>query len=401
MKKIYFLIFLIYLIVSIYFLRKQISLEYEWMVIMKDFSNYGWEYRLYGKYTAYMPPFYSYFLLISSKIFGSNWLEIVCFIQGLVIFFSLFSLFKTLFKEKITSIIVIAGFCSILFFPPLLIGIYKVSSFAFSLSSMLLFFSVIYRISVSKSISNKQWLSIVLICTISLYLRYEFIFIIILSVIAFYISKRISLKNAISFLLVASLIYLPWCIRNYYKIGTFAYSTSFNFNFAKGYSEKYDPYITFNNPYSSKLKLTLSNTTLSKMFTNEKDMNEYLHNLNMEFVENNPKLFVKQTVIKFLINLTQYFPGYEGLNRNKVYLFYSLYSIFIQILLIISLKKLYLQNKRSFLVYITGGLYLFFLFFYVIAPLPRYMLLYYPIFIAVILKANYGKLQIGKYLQNT
>ncbi|WP_379966041.1 hypothetical protein [Epilithonimonas sp. UC225_85] len=391
MKKIYYLIFSIYLVISIYFLKKEISLEYEWIFIMKDFAKYGWEYRLYGMYSAYMPPFYSYFLLISSKVFGSNWLTVVCCIQGLTVFFSLFSFFKVLFEEKRFSVVIVLAFCSILFFPPILIGVYKISSFAFSLSVMLLFFTILYKISKSKIVYNKQWGILAILSIVGLYLRYEFIFIISLSIFAFYINKRISVKKMILLGAMALMAYFPWCLRNYYMIGKFAYSTSYNFNFAKGYNEKYDPYITFNNPYSPQLKKIVTNKMLSEMFTNEKDMDEYLGNLNHDFIMNNPKLFIKLTATKFLINFTQYFPGYEGINRYKIYIFYSWYMMAVQVLLILSLRKIYLTNKRSFLLYMTGGLYLFFLFFYIIAPLPRYILLFYPIFIAVILKTYYRK----------
>jgi len=398
-QKVYFFIFLIYAIVAIFFLRKDIGLEYEWALIMDDFSKYGYNnYKLFGMPTAYMPPFYPYFLLFCNELLGKYWLHVVCVIQALSVFFSLYTMFKRLFGEKIYSAIVILGFCSVLFFPPLLIGVFKISSFAFSLSIMLMFFTISNKIYEHPYVSKKEFAYLLLILIIGMYLRYEFVLIIILSVLIFYFQRKVSFKKVILSLMLLFLIYSPWCIRNYIQIGKFTYSTSFNFNFAKGYNEKYDTDIIFNNPYSPELKKTLTNQTLSEMFANEKDMDQYLKELNYNFIKNNPSLFIELTVKKFCINLTQYFPGYEGINKFKLCFAYSFYMVIFQALLIFSIWKRFRSDKKDFLLYGTLGWYMFFLFFYVIAPLPRYLLLFYPIFVAVILCSFYDNIQ--KKLKN-
>ncbi|WP_027383663.1 hypothetical protein [Epilithonimonas caeni] len=392
-KKAYFFIFSLYILTAIYFLKKDIVLEYEWMLIMDDFSKYGYDYRLFGMPTAYMPPFYPYFLLFCSKTLGNYWLQIVCIIQGTIVFLSSYWMFKGIFGEKINSTTIILAYCSVIFFPPLLVGTYKISSFAFSLSVMLIFFTILHKIYEHRLANKKQLVYLLMVSVIGMYLRYEFIFIIILSALVFYFRGKISFKKFISSLVILFIIYLPWCIRNYIEIGTFTYSTSFNFNFAKGYNEKYDTNIIFNNPYSPELKKILTNKTLSEMFTNEKDMNDYLRRLNQDFISENPELFIELTGKKLLINLTQYFPGYEGINRFKLYFAYSFYMITFQTFLIFAIRKKFRKNKKDFLLYGTAIFYMFFVLFYVVAPLPRYLLLFYPIFTAVILHSFYDDIQ--------
>ncbi|QBO57514.1 hypothetical protein NBC122_00678 [Chryseobacterium salivictor] len=385
-NKIYYILFLLYVTVLLISLQKEVQLENEWKAIMNDFlMDKG--YRLLGVPTAYMPPFYSYYLLICKKVFGfTSWIKVSCFIQAIIYYFSLHYLFKTFLKDGLHQWRIIILFLSVLFFPPILVGSLSISSFSLSVSILCVFFALLYKIYDEKDVKIENMIYIAVISIAGLYIRYEFIFILILSGLIYLFLRKISVLNFIKILVFVFLAYLPWTIRNYIYIGKFTYSTSLNYNFAKGYNEVYDIFSSYNFPYAPETKRKESIGLLYKELKGEKEVDEHLSALNKDFIDQHPGLFLKLTVQKLAINFLQFFPDYKGLSKYRIYIFYSIFFVIFQAVLILAMKRLK-DAKNNYLLMFTLSFYLFSLFFYTIAPMPRYFLLFYPIFTVIIVKS--------------
>jgi len=385
-NKIFYILFLLYIIVLSVSLQKEVQLEHEWKIIMDDFlKNKG--YQMYGFPTAYMPPLYSYYLLICKTIFGfTNWIKISCMIQAIIFYFSLYFLFKTFLGDGLGKWAIIILFLSVLFFPPIFIGSISISSFSLSVSIFCVFFALLYKIYYEKEDKTKKVIFITFISIAGLYIRYEFLYVIILSGLIYLYLRKIKVFTLFKIVVFIFLAYLPWTVRNYIEIGKFTYSTSLNYNFAKGNNENYDIFSSYNFPYAPENKRNLSIDVLYKAYNNEKEIDEHLSALNKEFIQQHPALFIKLTFQKFVVNLLQYFPDYNGLSKYGIYIFYSIYFVIFQAILIFAIRRLRSANN-DYLSKFTLGLYLFFLCFYSIAPMPRYFLLFYPIFAVVIIKA--------------
>lgn len=188
--------------------------------------------------------------------------------------------------------------------------------------------------------------------------------------------KYYNLLLVFGFIFIA---YLPWCIRNYEKTGVFHYSTSLNYNFAKGNNEKYDIFSSENLPYDPAKKMILTDEYLRQNFTDEKQIDQYLQQLNKNFISEHPELFIKNSLKKIGINFLNYYPG--NYNFPSVYIMY-LYSVillvFILLLIYTIIQKLRL--RFTFDAAFPGVIFIFYLLFYSVAPLPRYFLLYFPLF---------------------
>ncbi|CAH0280759.1 hypothetical protein SRABI04_04046 [Chryseobacterium sp. Bi04] len=394
----YFIIFLLYFIVVSY-LSKNATLVFEWKVIMQNFADYH-DYYYLGKPSAYMPPLYPYYLLLIQSIFKiPQWIMISCILQSVILFFSVLSLVQS-FKEndKNKNNYFIAFVC-IIFFPPILLGSTKISSFALTISIFNVFFALLLKL--SKKITHKNLVLISIVSILGLYIRYEFLFLMILSAFVLILYKRIKYYSLLLLLAFIFIAYLPWCIRNYEKIGTFHYSTSLSYNFAKGNHEKYDIFSSDNFPYDPSKKIILTDEYLRTHYENEKQIDTYLNQLNKNFISTHPKLFIENSLKKIGINFLNYYPGNYNFSGNTVPYLYSISLLVFNLLLIYIL----FQKSRSgftFQAAFLGILFIFYLLFYSIAPLPRYFLLYFPLFFlfvfqyfsckiqSVLLKANNG-----------
>lgn len=374
------------MLVLAFFLQKEVQLEHEWKIIMNDFlAQKG--YRMYGFSTAYMPPFYSYYLLICKNIFGfTNWIKVSCIIQAVIYYYSMFYLFKTFLKNSLYQWRIVIFFLSVVFFPPIFVGNVSVSSFSLSVSILSVFFTLLFKIFSEEKYQKRHLYAIALASIAGLYIRYEFLYIIVLSSLIFIFLKKINVISFIKILFFIFLVYLPWMMRNYIEIGKLSYATSLNYNFAKGYNEAHDVFSSYNFPYNPETKQKLPINVLYKQFENEKQIDEHLSALNREFILKHPVLFLKLTLQKLLINILQYFPNYDSLSSHKIYVFYSLFFAVFQAFLIWAMAKLK-SAKRIYLLTFTVSFYMFFIFFYSISPMPRYFLLFYPVFFVVIIKS--------------
>src|SRR5690606_21978986 len=197
--------------------------------------------RIFDRPTAYMPPLYPYYLLVIKQLFGfTDWIKVSIVIQCILYYFSVFYLFKTLLNKTMAKLWIFILFAFVVFFPPIFIGNIAVSSFALSVSILSVFFALLYKVFHARNELLRDLLYLSGVSLAGLYVRYEFIYILILSATVFIALRRIRMINFMMILLLASISYLPWAVRNYNTIGKFSYATSLNYNFAKGYNEKYN-----------------------------------------------------------------------------------------------------------------------------------------------------------------
>ncbi len=380
-----YLVGVLFFVVLLIALPRDVSLQHEWLPILEE-SSFRGGMKMYGMPTAYMPPLYAYFLMACRAVFGfADWIKISLILQGIVYFFSLRFLVKSFFLKNFRSVRIQLILVALLLFPPLFAGNLTISSFSLSVSLISVFFAILYRILAENTFSSKRLVVLAFVALLGLYLRYEFIYILLISGAALLYLRKINIRFFLAMCCFAALAYLPWMVRNYVKIGKFTYSTSLNYNFAKGYNQKYDVFSAYNFPYSPSEDEILPIEILYKKFDSEKDIDRYLGGLNDEFIQSEPGLFIKLTLQKLAVNVTQYFPDYGWISSYRLYIFYSIFFVLFQILLVSSLIKLKNRQHRYLFVF-TLIIYLFALSFYSIAPMPRYFLLYLPFFALTITK---------------
>ncbi len=377
------ILYLVFSVLLILLTWSGVALENEWPLILEEFDKSS-EYRFYGVASAYMPPFFPYFLQICKTVFGftTRWESISCFLQATFFFWCVQHFYTSIFnKESFKALICLTA---IVFFPPIFFALCKINSFGFTAGVIALFLAQIYRIFVKDFRNYKEWIIVLIAVLLGLYLRYELIMLDAVVLFTLVFLKRISLVRCLSLILFIWLLYLPWTIRNYSKIGVFTYSTSLNYNFAKGNNVKYNIYSYNNFVYSPETDEFFVNDMLYKKFRNEKEIDKYLGDLNKIFLREHPKLFVKLSFQKLGINFLQFFPDYSFLSNIYLAVSYSLMAVILQFVFLFSIYR----NLRERYFYdfsvLALSVYIFFMIFYSIAPLPRYFLFFFPVFILVI-----------------
>ena len=117
-------IYLIFISGILFILRNGAKLEYEWLLILKDFEKSS-EYRIYGVPSAFMPPFYPYFLLLCKKLFSftSYWESLACVIQATIFFWSVSFFYQIFFRHQDTKKLVCL--VAVVFFPPIFLQFVK------------------------------------------------------------------------------------------------------------------------------------------------------------------------------------------------------------------------------------------------------------------------------------
>lgn len=380
---------ILFLGISFYTAFKNTELVYEWAGIVEHLTTTG-EYKYMGNYSAFMPPLYPWYLagvywLTASFTTGSAWLGLANFLQAVIFISAVYFTFRSFFYGKL-SLRLLLFFAAIIFFPPVLLSVTKVSSFALSLSFALFFLALAYRLVVLKQ--KKMLWPFILVLALAMYIRFEFgLYFILLSCFLPFFSK----KRHWNILIAAGLffiIYVPWIWRNQVKMDMFTYSTSFQYNFSKGNNIQYDLFSTHNMPYDEQEDLRLEDEVVEGKFSSEKAKDNYFKAVNRYYLDHHPGHFLSQSIKKTGINFLQYFPDYHLFTRP---LFAILYSIFFTTLFLVvlvwSIRHIFFSVKKgkNFLSVFSLTSFLFFLFFYSVAPLPRYALFFYPLFMVYIL----------------
>jgi len=364
---------------------KNNELVYEWEDIMGHLIESG-EYKYMDNYSAFMPPLYPYYLLFVYKIFnpftaGTMWLVIANFLQAVLFVGAVYFAFRTFFFGQL-SLRLLLFFAAIIFFPPVLLSLTKVSSFALAVSLSMFFLSFWYRFAVLKQRNMIVWFVVVL--CLAMYIRFEFgLYFILLSCFLPVFTKKWYWNLTIA-LVVFCLVYSPWILRNHNKIDLAAYSTSFQYNFSKGNNIQYDLFSSYNMPYDEERNLRLENEYFDGVYASEKEKELYLQSVNKYYLNRHFEHFVTNSFKKVGINFLQYFPDYNLFPRPVFAILYSLFfvSLFV-VVLVASAKKIFfsLSRKKDFLSIFIFVSFWFMLFFYSVAPLPRYALFFYPFFV--------------------
>ncbi len=382
-KNAFVILYVLFFSGIIFLTRHGVILENEWPLILKEFDK-GSEYRFYGVASAYMPPFFPYFLLVCKVLFGftTRWESISCLLQASFFFWCIVHFCKSIVAQKGHKALIYV--IVVVFFPPIFFALCKISSFGFTVGVVALFVAQIYRIFVKAHKTISEWIVLLFAVILGLYLRYELIMFYAFILFTLVFLKRIHILRCLSLILLIWLLYLPWTIRNYYKIGVFSYSTSLNYNFAKGNNVKYNIYSYNNFAYSPQTDEFFVNDMLYKKLGNEKEIDQYLGELNKTFLKEHPELFIKLSFQKLGINFFQFFPDYSFLSNIYIAFSYSLMAVILQIAFLLAIYR----NIRSRYLYdfsvLALSIYIFFLIFYSIAPLPRYFLFFFPVFIIII-----------------
>lgn len=386
---------ILFLGISFYTAFKNTELVYEWAGIVDHLIATG-EYKYMGNYSAFMPPLYPWYLagvywLTSPFTTGSAWIGIANFLQAVIFICAVYFTFRSFFYGKLSARVAFF-FAAIIFFPPVLLSITMVSSFALSLSFTLFFLALAYRLVVLKEKKFLGWF--VLSLVLAMYSRFEFgLYFILLSCFLPFFSKKKHWNILIACGLFLS-IYTPWILRNQVKMGMFTYSTSFQYNFSKGNNIQYDILSTHNMPYDEQKDLRLEDEVVETEFRSEKAKENYFKAVNRYYLEHHFGHFLSQSIKKTGINFLQYFPDYHLFSRPLYAVLYSIFFVVLFLVVLIwSTRHIFfsVKKQKDFLSVFSLTSFLFFLFFYSVAPLPRYVLFFYPLFMVYILYMLHNK----------
>lgn len=375
-------------------------LIYEWKDILSELITKQ-EYLYLGEYSAFMPPCYPYYLYTFWKVFSNGfstntlWLSISIFAHSLLFCYAIYLLCIIILKDKAKTLGGLFCFGIILFFPPIFFGTVRNSSFALTTAIYILSFCYSYLY-----IKSKEFIYLFLFLLfgfLGLYTRWDFVayFILMSMIIILNSSHKHKLIAYLFPFVVAFIMYLPWCYRNYIKMGIFTYNTSSAYNLAKGNNIAFDLSKMSNVPFDENIKKSLPTDTLGNMFADENKRDIYLKQLVKQYVLKHPSHFVKISLGKFLINLVQYFPesfngNYEVIASSKAMIFTIFYSCFFIIytfLLFLSIKKnsfkelINFKIENYFFQFVIIAIFFHFMInTFAAPPLPRYILFYFPFF---------------------
>jgi hypothetical protein len=379
----------VFLAISFFTACKNNELVYEWGDIVAHLIKTG-EYKYMDNYSAFMPPLYPCYLagvyyLITPFITGTTWLVIANFLQAVIFIGAVYFSFRTFFYGKL-SVWLLIFFAAIIFFPPILLAVTKVSSFALALSFSLFFFALGYRLVVLKQRKLIGWF-IITLC-LGMYIRYEFglYFLLLSCFLPFFTKNR--LGNIAIAACLFFIIYTPWIVRNQTKIGLFTYSTSFQYNFSKGNNVQYDLFSSYNMPYDEEKDLRLEDEIFYGARISEKVKEDYLKRVNGYYLDHHFDHFMTHSVKKIGINFLQYFPDYSLFTKPIFAILYSLFFVGLFITIIsLSIKNIFFSavKQGTYLPVFSLVSFCFMLFFYSVAPIPRYALFFYPFFVIYIL----------------
>ena len=206
-------------------------------------------------------------------------------------------------------------------------------------------------------------------------LRGEFYLIFVLTLIYFFLLKKINLKKTIAILIISLLVISPYIIRNYYTFNKVTLTKSLGFNLWKG-----------NNPYakvegSESLEAFLDNSVFEKRENLPKDklyefhLDSLFFDEGLIYIKENPSLFIERYIKKFFsffyFNINSEYPNYF----HPLFIFPIVFlSIFSTAGIFISVKKLDYKNTYL-LLYLLLTMLIFSLFFI----LPRYKMIILPV----------------------
>ena len=322
----------------------------------------GFEFYLPGKNVEYLSidftlkklPFYTYFLYIllsiSKNIFFLITIKFLIFfyIFYFIVYFSL----KSLNSKLITFVLILTFF----FIVPYNIKTFLEISFADSITSILL--SCLYLITISKIQFKFVYVGFILFI---LYLTKESMFAIcvIFPLALIYFNYKYFKKLIFIPILFVTSAVLLWGFFGVVKTGSFPFGSSLSTWKSYDMSKSLD--VKFSDYYPKFSTDFIDSTIISERITNEWDFYNYHKNKNMLSIKNNPKIILKNTLLKIKFVLFNIKPdGYQyknKINSDTLFIISSLINKFIFYISIILLlfqiiKKTFHKNEMSFYYFI-------------------------------------------------
>tara|TARA_Y100000590_G_scaffold168239_1_gene192449 strand:+ start:668 stop:1885 length:1218 start_codon:yes stop_codon:yes gene_type:complete len=356
------------------------KIEYEWSILVDNLYEHG-TLALYSFKdelipSVYMPPLYVFFIFLFKLITPENveFTKMVLITQTILSTFSIFIFYKlnNFFFSKNWSL-----FNSFLFsiFPLNIYITTQISSISLQTLLLIIYLYLLFSLSEIKSFTKLKIFFLSLVAGLLMLLRGEFYLIFVLTLIYFFLLKKINLKKTIAILIISLLVISPYIIRNYYTFNKVTLTKSLGFNLWKG-----------NNPYA-KVEGSESFEAFSDNSINEKRENlpkDKLYEFHLDslffdegliYIKENPLLFIERYIKKFFsffyLNINSEYPNYF----HPLFIFPIIFlSIFSTAGIIISVKKLDYKNTYL-LLYLLLTMLIFSLFFI----LPRYKMIILPV----------------------
>ena len=356
------------------------KIEYEWSILVDNLYEHG-TLALYSFKdelipSVYMPPLYVFFIFLFKLITPENveFTKMVLITQTILSTFSIFIFYKlnNFFFSKNWSL-----FNSFLFsiFPLNIYITTQISSISLQTLLLIIYLYLLFSLSEIKSFTKLKIFFLSLVAGLLMLLRGEFYLIFVLTLIYFFLLKKINLKKTIAILIISLLVISPYIIRNYYTFNKVTLTKSLGFNLWKG-----------NNPYA-KVEGSESFEAYSDNSINEKIENlpkDKLYEFHFDslffdesliYIKENPSIFIERYIKKFFsffyLNINSEYPNYF----HPLFIFPIIFlSIFSTAGIIISVKKLDYKNTYL-LLYLLLTMLIFSLFFI----LPRYKMIILPV----------------------
>ena len=356
------------------------KIEYEWSILVNNLYEHGalafYSFKDELIPSVYMPPLYVFFIFLLKLITPENveFTKMVLITQTVLSTFSIFIFYKlnNFFFSKNWSL-----FNSFLFsiFPLNIYITTQISSISLQTLLLIIYLYLLFSLSEIKSFTKLKIFFLSLVAGLLMLLRGEFYLIFVLTLIYFFLLKKINLKKTIAILIISLLVISPYIIRNYYTFNKVTLTKSLGFNLWKG-----------NNPYA-KVEGSESFEAFSDNSINEKRENlpkDKLYEFHLDslffdegliYIKENPSLFIERYIKKFFsffyFNINSEYPNYFHPLFIVPIVFLSIFStagIFI------SVKKLDYKNTYL-LLYLLLTMLIFSLFFI----LPRYKMIILPV----------------------
>ncbi len=356
------------------------KIEYEWSILVNNLYEHGalafYSFKDELIPSVYMPPLYVFFIFLLKLITPENveFTKMVLITQTVLSTFSIFIFYKlnNFFFSKNWSL-----FNSFLFsiFPLNIYITTQISSISLQTLLLIIYLYLLFSLSEIKSFTKLKIFFLSLVAGLLMLLRGEFYLIFVLTLIYFFLLKKINLKKTIAILIISLLVISPYIIRNYYTFNKVTLTKSLGFNLWKG-----------NNPYA-KVEGSESFEAFSDNSINEKRENlpkDKLYEFHLDslffdegliYIKENPSLFIERYIKKFFsffyFNINSEYPNYFHPLFIVPIVFLSIFStagIFI------SVKKLDYKNTYL-LLYLLLTMLIFSIFFI----LPRYKMIILPV----------------------
>lgn len=381
-----FVVISISIILRIFFINEysDVNLDNEWGTLFYNLKYKGiLSYRTLNDVsipTVYMPPLYLYYIFIIDLFINGKeqYLPQAIVISQIIISgISIYLFYKInlfFFSKKISLL----SSYILSFFP-----LYVYANLQISSISIQIFLSLLFLFLILKIMRRKKNLMTILILGfvsgLSLLLRGEFILIFFFSLFFLKYLKFSNFKEILIIFIISMITISPYLVRNYVNFKKITITKSFGYNLWKG--NNIDATVE-----GSESLLAFQTGSIDKKIKNLQINNLYDFNYDkifldysVESIKDNPILFVKRYIKKFLsltfFNIKSNYPNYYNL-LNFVPL--------VALSILFSLSIIFVFKKDTIYNYLILKLFFTIAIFSIFFILPRYKLIILPLQLIII-----------------